>query len=115
MKVECGLEIVDNICGECVMIDLMFGRRHNSRISGMWHSGSASALHAEGQGFNPPHLQIRAIFEWSRVRLTLGAFSALIAQWQSVRLQSSFEILLEANKLLLFLHNTKPQLQSQYF
>jgi hypothetical protein len=110
MKVECGLEIVDNICGECVMIDLIFGRRHNSRISGMWHSGSAFALHAEGEGFNPPHLQIRAMFEWSRVRLTLGAFSALIAQWQSVRLQSSFEILLETPKLLLFLHNTKTQI-----
>ena len=56
MKVECGLEIVDNICGEYVMIDLIFGRRHNSRISGMWHSGSASALHAEGQGFSYPDL-----------------------------------------------------------
>jgi hypothetical protein len=29
-----------------------------------------------------------AIFEWSRVRLTLGAYEALIAQWQSVRLQT---------------------------
>ena len=29
-----------------------------------------------------------AIFEWSRVRLTLGANEALIAQWQSVRLQT---------------------------
>ena len=46
---------------------------------GMWHSGSASALHAESPGFDSPHLQ--AVFEWSRVRLTLGALLALIAQW----------------------------------
>ncbi len=39
---------------------------------GIWHSGSASALHAESPGFDPPYLQ-HAIFEWSRVRLTLGA------------------------------------------
>jgi hypothetical protein len=26
----------------------------NATILGMWHSGSASALHAEGQGSNPP-------------------------------------------------------------
>ena len=48
MKVECGLEIVDNICGECVMMYLIFGRRANSRISGMWQSRSASGLHGEG-------------------------------------------------------------------
>ena len=40
-------------------------------ITGNWHSGSASALHAEGLGFNPRILH--AVFEWSRVRLTLGA------------------------------------------
>ena len=49
-------------------------------ISGMWHSGSASALHAESPGFDSPHLH-DVIFEWSRVRLTLGACYALIAQW----------------------------------
>eukprot|EP00985_Skeletonema_marinoi_P013635 scaffold6789_cov206-Skeletonema_marinoi.AAC.19 len=74
---------------------------------GMWHSGSASALHAESPGFDSPHLhrirvravqgarlkfecvrtrgfkshRMQAIFEWSRVRLTLGAILALIAQW----------------------------------
>ena len=37
----------------------------------MWHSGSASALHARSPGFDSPHLQ--ADFEWSRVRFTLGA------------------------------------------
>jgi hypothetical protein len=46
---------------------------------GMWHSGSAAALHAASPEFDPPLLQ--AIFEWSRVRLTLGAHLALIAQW----------------------------------
>ena len=48
MKVECGLEIVDNICGECLIADIMFGWDNISRILGMWHSVSASALHAEG-------------------------------------------------------------------
>ena len=93
-----------------VCVELMnYCLARNSSILGMWHSGSASALHAEDQGFNPPHLHYLSIFEWSRVRLTLGAFSALIAQWQSVRLQSSFDILLETPKGLLFLHNTKTQ------
>ena len=38
---------------------------------GMWHSGSVSALHVESQEFNSLHL--KAGFEWSRVRFTLGA------------------------------------------
>ena len=38
---------------------------------GIWHSGSASALHVESPGLDSPHLQ--ADFEWSRVRFTLGA------------------------------------------
>ena len=66
----------------CVLINFCFAQ--NATILGMWHSGSASALHAEGQGFNPPHLHYLSIFEWSRVRLTLGAFSTPKAQWQSV-------------------------------
>ena len=41
------------------------------RNKGMWHSGSAAALHAASPGFDPPLLQ--ATFHWSRVRLTLGA------------------------------------------
>ena len=57
--------------------------RHKSstkwpKLQGNWHSGSASALHAESPGFDSPILQ--ATFEWSRVRFTLGAIEALIAQ-----------------------------------
>ena len=39
----------------------------------MWHSGSASALHAESPGFDSPHLHSPATFEWSRVQSTSGA------------------------------------------
>jgi hypothetical protein len=63
------------LCGTCVFKSILGGK---SQL-GMWHSGSAAALHAASPEFDPPLLQ--AIFEWSRVRLTLGALLALIAQW----------------------------------
>lgn len=61
----------------CRRIHWCFASGMNSFVSlpvkgkGMWHSGSASALHAESPGLDTQHLH--AVFESSRVRLTLGA------------------------------------------
>ena len=66
---------------------------------GMWHSGSASALHAESPGFDSPHLHATT-FEWSRVRFTLGA--ATVVGTYSSEVERSIADMLE---LLFFSHH----------
>ena len=48
-------------------------------LLGMWHSGSASALHAESPGFDSPHLHVQPsnghVFD-SRWVLNVGTYSS---------------------------------------
>ena len=76
----CSWKYVGNVCDRSNKEIVEISNLPNvESLKGMWHSGSASALHAESPGVQLPASP--AVFEWSRVRLTLGASQALIAQW----------------------------------
>ncbi len=54
----CSWKYVGNVCDRSNKEIVEISNLPNvESLKGMWHSGSASALHAESPGFNSPHLQ----------------------------------------------------------